>query len=97
MTHAAVSQLKASVSEYLSRVKAGEEILITDRGKPIAKIIPLQRNGDMMDNRMSHLERIGLARVGKGQMPEEIWGFPVARDSAGQALATLLDERESER
>ena len=83
MTHAAVSQLKASVSEYLSRVKAGEEILITDRGKPIAKIIPLQRSGDMMDNRMSHLERIGLARVGKGQMPEEIWASPVAQDSAG--------------
>lgn len=97
MTYAAVSQLKASVSEYLSRVKAGEEILITDRGKPIAKIIPLQRSDDMMDTRMLHLERTGLARVGKGQTPEEIWESPVARDSAGQALAALLDERESER
>jgi prevent-host-death family protein len=39
MSQVAVSQLKASVSEYLARVKAGEEILITDRGAPIAKII----------------------------------------------------------
>ena len=97
MMQAAVSQLKASVSEYLSRVKAGEEILITDRGKPIAKIIPLPRSGAMMDKRMSQLERTGLARMGKGQTPEEIWVSPVARDYAGQALAALLDERESER
>ena len=46
MKTAKVSELKASISEYLSKVKAGEEVLVTDRGKPIAKIIPLKR-GDI--------------------------------------------------
>jgi prevent-host-death family protein len=42
MKTAAVSALKASLSEYLAGVKAGEEIIVTDRGKPIAKLMPLQ-------------------------------------------------------
>ena len=40
MKTAAVSKLKASISEYLLKVKAGEEVIVTDRGKPIAKIVP---------------------------------------------------------
>jgi prevent-host-death family protein len=97
MAQAAVSQLKASVSEYLARVKAGEEILITDRGKPIAKIIPLTRGDDMMNSRMAHLERAGLARMGKGEAPEKLWSAPGPADAAGRALAVLLEEREGER
>ncbi len=36
-----VSKLKATLSEQLARVKAGEEIVVTEHGKPIAKIVPL--------------------------------------------------------
>ena len=43
MQTAAVSELKASLSEYLGRVKAGEDILVTDRGVPVAKLVPLKR------------------------------------------------------
>ena len=43
MKTAKVSELKASIREYLSKVKAGEEVIVTDRGKPVAKIIPLKR------------------------------------------------------
>jgi prevent-host-death family protein len=43
METAAISKLKASLSEYLSKVKAGEKVLVTERGKPIAKIIPQYR------------------------------------------------------
>ncbi len=35
-----VSKLKASLSEYLRSVKAGEEVLVTERGRPIAKLTP---------------------------------------------------------
>ncbi len=97
MVQAAVSQLKASVSEYLARVKAGEEILITDRGTPIAKIIPLNRGADMMSGRMALLERAGLLRVGKGEAPAELWDSPGLPDSSGRTLALLLEEREEGR
>jgi len=44
MKTAAVSKLKAGLSEYLARVKAGEEVIVTERGKPIAKIVPFGGN-----------------------------------------------------
>jgi prevent-host-death family protein len=39
----AVSNLKAPLSEYLGQVKAGNEVLITDRGKPVARLVPISR------------------------------------------------------
>ena len=35
-----VSELKAGLSAYLARVKRGEEIVVTERGEPIARIVP---------------------------------------------------------
>lgn len=34
-----IKEIKNNLSRYLARVKLGEEILITDRGKPVARII----------------------------------------------------------
>ena len=37
----AVSELRAHLSEYLDRVRAGEEVVITDRGAPVARLLGL--------------------------------------------------------
>jgi len=37
-----VHEAKARLSEVLERTKAGEEILIGKRGKPYAKLIPVE-------------------------------------------------------
>jgi prevent-host-death family protein len=39
MRTAGIKDIKNNLSRYLVEVKSGEEILITDRGKPIARII----------------------------------------------------------
>ncbi|MGI8926052.1 MAG: type II toxin-antitoxin system Phd/YefM family antitoxin [Tepidiformaceae bacterium] len=35
-----VREFKAHLSEYLRRVKAGEVVVITDRGRPVGRLIP---------------------------------------------------------
>ena len=40
MIAAGIKELKNKLSQYLSFVKKGEDILITERGKVIARIIP---------------------------------------------------------
>lgn len=40
MVEVGVRELKGSLSKYLRRVRAGETVVITDRGRPIARIIP---------------------------------------------------------
>jgi prevent-host-death family protein len=97
MQTAAVSELKASTSEYLAKVKSGEEILITDRGTPIAKIIPLRRTEDALAARMMQLERAGMIKRGSGGITEEFWTASRPQDRRGGALAALLAEREDGR
>ncbi|MDO9027876.1 MAG: type II toxin-antitoxin system prevent-host-death family antitoxin [Candidatus Roizmanbacteria bacterium] len=97
MKTAAVSKLKASLSEYLLKVKAGEEVIVTDRGKPIAKIIPLKRGETKIPSHLLTLEKAGLARIGKGTLPEDFWKMQRPKDKKGLALASLLKEREEGR
>ena len=36
-----IRELKSRLSEYLRQVKAGETVLITDRGQPVGRIVPV--------------------------------------------------------
>lgn len=42
MATVGVKELKNRLTQYLSRSKQGEEIVVTERGKPIAVIQPIQ-------------------------------------------------------
>lgn len=97
MKTAAVSELKASLSEYLSKVKAGEEIIVTDRGKPVARLVPLERSGAEIPARLLQLERAGLVRIGKGRLPEGFWDLPHPKDPDDLVIKALLEEREEVR
>ncbi len=44
VTKVGVRELKNRLSEYLSRAKAGEEIIITEHKKPIARILAYQES-----------------------------------------------------
>ncbi len=53
-----VRELKNKLSEYLSRAKAGEEIIITEHKKPIARILAYQES---IPEQMESLLREGSA------------------------------------
>jgi prevent-host-death family protein len=36
-----IRELRGSLSEYLARVRAGDELVVTDRGKAFARIVPM--------------------------------------------------------
>jgi len=44
---AGVKDLKDHLSEYLRRAEAGERIVITDRGKPLAMLSPVDEDDDV--------------------------------------------------
>jgi prevent-host-death family protein len=97
MKTVAVAKLKASLSRYLARVKGGEEILITERGKPVAKIVPLRRDASAFPEHLLEMERAGLIRLGTGKLPEGFWDLPRPEDPNDLALKALLEEREEGR
>jgi len=97
MRSATVSKLKATLSEHLARVKAGEEVIVTERGKPIAKIVPIGRDQPGVPAHLLELARAGLVKLGSGKLPKGFWKLPRPADPSGAVLKALLEERESGR
>lgn len=93
MKSAAVSTLKATLSACLAKVKAGEEVIVMERGKPIAKLVPIPRSGEAGSAHLLDLARAGLIRLGSGKLPAGFWKMRRPRDRRGQALRALLSER----
>ena len=61
MATVGIAELKARLSQHLERVKAGEEVVITERDRPIARIVPLRPAGG--DARWAELVRRGTVTV----------------------------------
>lgn len=64
-TAVGIRQLKNGLSRYLDRVKAGERLVVTERGKPVAIISPPAVTET--DRRIAAMLREGLARWGGGK------------------------------
>ena len=89
----AISTLKATLSACLAQGKAGNEVLVMERGKPIAKLVPLPKDGGGDTAYLHDLAHAGLVRVGSGRLPAGFWKLPRPKDRAGRAIRALLAER----
>jgi prevent-host-death family protein len=90
---ATVSKLKASLSEYLRRVKAGEEVLVIERGRPIAKLSPAT-GPQAFSQHLAEMEKQGLVKLGSGKLPKGFWELPRPKDPKGLTVTAVLEERE---
>lgn len=97
MKSAPVAGLKASLSRFLAAVKAGEELLVTERGRPIARIVPIPPGAYPEQDRLRRMEARGLVRVGDGKLPRKFWTAPRAADPGGKVRKALLSERAASR
>ncbi|GIV79174.1 type II toxin-antitoxin system prevent-host-death family antitoxin [Litorilinea aerophila] len=50
-----IREFKARLSRYLRRVKAGETVLITERGKPVGRVVPVQPGAEERTRTLTHL------------------------------------------
>jgi prevent-host-death family protein len=96
MKTATVSKLKASLSEYLRQVKAGEEVLVTERGRPIAKLTPAV-GSSALTQELVEMEKQGLVKIGQGKLPKDFWDLPHPTDPKGRVSQSLIQEREQGR
>jgi prevent-host-death family protein len=87
-----VGRLKARLSEYLRRVKAGEEIVVTDRGKPVARLVGLEGER-ALEGRVEELVRSGLARPPLRPLDPGLLQKVRPRDPDVCSLNAALEER----
>lgn len=95
MRRVSIASLKAKLSEYLVAVRAGEEVIVTDRGRPVARLGPVGAEGQ--EERLRDLYRSGLARPPLKKLPADFWDLPRPADPQGRALAALLEDRREGR
>jgi len=92
MKMTSVSELKAKLSAYLERVQQGEDLLVTDRGRVIARITPVA--GDLLEeDRRRALVQSGRVRPPTASLPQSFWDAPRAKDPDGRSISAIIDER----
>jgi prevent-host-death family protein len=92
-----ISELRDHLSRYLDEVRAGGRIVVLDRERPVAEIIPVAPATEGLDDaRLSALERDGLiVRAGGPVSPDLL--RPASLGKGAKVLQALLEERASGR
>lgn len=92
MITVSVKELKNRLTQHLRRVKQGEKVIITDQGKPIALIQPIQSAAPVvsLQARLAKLAAQGLVTLPtrkplKGVRTVKVSGPPISR--------TILEDR----
>jgi prevent-host-death family protein len=88
---AGVRELRQNLSKYLERVKEGSRFEVTERGKPVALLVPLDDDNDPI----TRLERRGLRlRRASGRFEDLL---PIPERQPGQRpLSEVLEEMRSD-
>lgn len=94
-----IAELKNRLSAYLVLVREGEEIIVRDRSKPVARIVPLSGVGEY-SREEEELIAAGQLRLGR-RTPDaafwrSFWKLPAPRVSLARAVAAVREVREED-
>jgi prevent-host-death family protein len=78
-----VRELRDSLSRHLAEVRSGRVVTVTDHGRPIARIVPVDRPTRLEQLRAEG--RVQAARVRKRPAPEPV--------TSGGTVSDLVDEQ----
>jgi prevent-host-death family protein len=88
-----VAKLKDQLSKYLTFAKSGEEIVIRDRNRPVAKLVPFSTES-------ADEQELELVAAGKLRMPVEqldikaLLKIPTGTVEGNKSIEALLADRE---
>jgi len=85
-------EFKNRLGRYLSAVRKGQSLLITDRGQPVAKVSPPDREDrseESLEHRLRELETQGLIRLAKRPMKS----FKAVASRGKPASQMLIEDR----
>ena len=84
-----IRELKANLSRYVARVKAGERIIVTDRGKQVAELAPLHPELQTL-NRLAEDGQVSWS----GRIPVFERGPRLTGPRASDAVIEQREERD---
>ena len=97
MRYESISLAKNNLSALIREVQQGETIVITDRGRPVARLEPMGQL-DHSDSRLRALVDDGLVSLPRKAADASVLELPMPSVVAGpSAVDYLLEEREGGR
>lgn len=94
MRSANIADLRNRLTQYLQEVRAGEEIVVRDRQRPIAKIVPFTVDDEDADD--AALVAAGLMRKGTGKLPASFWRTRGPRVPLKVAVGAVSADRDED-
>ena len=90
-----LGKAKQNFSKAIKAVKGGKDVILTERGKPIAAIKPFEQETNA-HAAIRRLEAEGILRRGpKCGKPMPVWRFPVR--TKGNLISDTIREERDER
>jgi prevent-host-death family protein len=89
-----IGDLRKRLKQYLQQVRAGDEIIVRDRQRPIAKIVPFTVDDDDADD--AALVSGGLMRKGSGTIPSSFWRARRSRLTIRAAVSAVRADRDGD-
>ena len=89
-----IADLKNNLSAYLRLVRNGEELVIRDRNRAIARIVAIGSGGDDEEEERL-LVAAGQLKLGSGSIPESFWELPAPRITGDAAQRALEEDRDA--
>lgn len=84
-------ELKTRLGTYMRRVKAGETLVVSERGQPIAEIRPVPKPVDEVEARLQRLAAEGFLTLATRR---KLTPFKPLKIKGPSLTQTLLEDRE---
>lgn len=91
---ASIREMKNRLSQYIKRVRAGREVVITDRGKPVARLVPIGPEAADEADIVARTLALPWVRPGKGGKPKGLRTGIKLRGKGPTAAEIVLQDRE---
>lgn len=90
-----IAELKSNLSAFLELVRNGEELIVKDRNRPIARVMPLAA-GEDLDSEEEILVGAGLMRLPLEAKSDEFLEMPAPDVSLETIRQIIRDERDED-
>lgn len=90
-----IREAKINLSKLLKLVRKGKEVILTDRGEPVGKIVPIEAEALPLEARIRQLEGQGVIEPGQQRERQKVpLPIPVP-DELAQRI--LREDRDGDR
>jgi antitoxin (DNA-binding transcriptional repressor) of toxin-antitoxin stability system len=90
-----VTELQTNLIAWLERVRAGEEVLVSDLDRPIARLLPVEIS-DEVEAVELEMAAAGLVRLPTEELPESFWEMEAPVVVMEDIVAAVRAERDED-